>query len=164
MLDVEQGSLSYLLSRPERSRWAGVLRALADELAAQMSPSEIRAFFAVLGRRWARSLPLASSLHRGSDLAAFESAANETLSAADWGWVRIRDLGSSVELQHSCAPLRSAFGDQAMEWAGGLLEGLYEEWLRGQGADRDLVLKQIGPAEGGADTLRFRLAAAEYFA
>ena len=159
MLDVEQGSLSYFLSRPADGRWGGVLRALAEELAAQMSASEIRAFFAILGRRWARSMPLDKS----DNLKDLEAAANKALSSADWGWVRVRDLGSSVEFQHSCAPLRSAFGADAMEWASGLLEGLYEEWLRAQGAERNLVLRQVGRAEGAADTVRFRLATADYF-
>lgn len=164
MLDVEQGSLNYFLSRPAAGRWTGLLSALAEELAAQMPASEIRAFFAVLGRRWARTMPL--NVDGGStatDLKALEQAVNQVICQADWGWMRIKDCGNSVEFQHSCAPLRSAFGDAAMEWAPGLLEGLYDEWLRGQGADRGLVLKQVGRAEGSADTLRFRLASADYF-
>ncbi|MDO9454011.1 MAG: cellulose biosynthesis protein BcsD [Stagnimonas sp.] len=160
MLDVEQGSLNYFLSRPADGRWSGILRALSEELTAQMSAAEIRAFFAVLGRRWARTMPLA----KGGDLKDFESAANAALASVDWGWVRVRDLGSSVEFKHSCAPLRSAFGADALDWASGLLEGLYEEWLREQGADRTLVLRQMGSAEGAADTVRFRLASVDYFA
>lgn len=160
MVDVEQGSLNYLLSRPVDGRWGGLLKALADELAAQMPATEIRAFFAVLGRRWARSMPLPPI----ADLKELETAINTSLAAVDWGWVRVRDLGSSVELQHSCAPLRSAFGVDALPWAPGLLEGLYSEWLREQGAETGLVLRQVGQAEGAADTLRFRLASADYFA
>ncbi len=161
MLDVEQGSLNYFLARPADSRWAGFLRALGDELITQMPAAEIRAFFAVLGRRWARSMPLASLAGESGDLKDFERAVNAALSAADWGWVQVRDLGSSVEIQHACAPLRNAFGADALVWTPGLLEGLYEEWLRVQGAGAGLVLRQFGPAEGATDTLRFRLAAAE---
>lgn len=160
MVDVEQASLNYFLSRPVESRWAGLLRALADELSAQMPAAEIRGFFAVLGRRWARAMPLPAI----ADLKGFESAANAALASADWGWLRVRDLGSSVELQHSCSPLRAVFGAEALGWASGLLEGLYSEWLREQGADGGLVLRQVGQAEGAADTLRFRLAAPDYFA
>ena len=36
--------------------------------------------------------------------------------------------------------------------------------LREQGAEAGLVLRQVGQAEGPADTLRFRLATADYFA
>lgn len=159
MLDVEQESLGYYASRSAHGQWAGVLRALADELTAQMPATEIRSFFVVLGRRWARSMPLAE----GGDLKAFERAANAALSSCDWGWVQVRDLGSSVEFQHACAPLRAAFGPESLAWASGLLEGLYEEWMRAQGADRNLLLRQVGEAQGVTDTLRFRLAAADYF-
>lgn len=160
MVDVEQASLNYFLSRPVDRRWAGILGALAGELTAQMPVAEVRGFFAVLGRRWARAMPLPAI----ADLKGFEAAANTVLAAADWGWVRVRDLGSSVELQHSCSPLRAAFGGEAMGWASGLLEGLYSEWLREQGAESGLVLRQVDQAEGAADTLRFRLASPDYFA
>lgn len=159
MLDIEQGSMDYLMSRPVDVRWAGFLAVLADELAAQMSAAEIKAFFAVLGRRWARRMPISA----GNDLATLEAAANKAFSSCDWGWVRIRDLHNCVEFLHSCAPLRSAFGEAAMAWAPGLLEGVYAEWLREQGAGQGLVLKHVGRAEGALDTLRFRLAAADYF-
>ena len=160
MPDVEQQSLSYFMSRPEQGRWAGLLRALADELSSQMSAAEIRAFFVVLGRRWARAMPLSIADRRDSGLSDFERAANAVLAPCDWGWVRVRDLGSIVELEHSCAPLRSAFGAEALPWSTGLLEGLYAGWMQALGADGDLVLRQVGGAEGAADTLRFRLAAA----
>ncbi len=159
MLDAEQGSLSYFMSRPVEVRWAGLLSALAEELSAQMPAAEIRAFFAVLGRRWARTMPLPA----GGGLKEMEQSMNASLSACGWGWVRVRDLGNAVEFQHSCAPLRTAFGAAAMEWAPGLIEGLYEEWLREQGAGRGLTLKQVGTAEGAVDTLRLRLAAGDYF-
>lgn len=160
MLDVEQGSLEYFLSRPVDARWAGLLQALAEELAGQMPQPEIKAFFAVLGRRWAQKMPLPKS----ADLKDFEREANAVFAACEWGWLRIRDLGNCIEFQHSCAPLRAAFGAEAMGWTPGLLEGLYEEWLRDLGAGKGLVLRQVGRAEGPADTLRFRLAAADYFA
>jgi hypothetical protein len=162
MVDLEQGSLEYFMSRPEDRRWAGVLRALADELSAQMSASEIRAFFVVLGKRWAQAMPLPKE--SGAGLNQFERAANAVLGAVDWGWMRVRDQQSSVEIDHCCAPLRKAFGPAAMEWSSGLLEGLYAEWLRGQGAEQGLLLRQVGLDEGVIDTWRFRLATAEHFA
>ena len=160
MLDSEQGSLSYLMSRPADGQWGGFLGVLAEELSAQMPASETKAFLAVLGRRWARRLPLATA----SDLKQLEKNINTALSYCNWGWVQVVDLNNCVEFRHSCAPLRKAFGDEAMVWASGLLEGLYEEWLREQGAGRGLVLRQVGRAEGAADTLSFRLANADYFA
>lgn len=160
MLDLEQGSLDYFLSKPVDAQWSGFLSALAEELAAQMPASEGKAFFAVLGRRWARQMPLPA----GGDLKALEKAANTMFAACGWGWVRVRDLSNCIEFQHSCAPLRAAFGAEAISWTAGLLEGVYEEWLREQGAGRGLVLRMVGRVEGSADTLRFRLATPDYFA
>lgn len=160
MLDVEQGSLEYFLARPIDPRWSGFLRVLAEELSAQMPPAEIKAFFAVLGRRWAQKNPLP----QGGDLKTFEREANVVFARQDWGWMRTRDLGNCIEFQHSCAPLRAAFGADAMGWSSGLIEGVYAEWLRELGAGNGLVLQQAGRAEGAADTLRFRLAAHDYFA
>ena len=160
MLDLEQGSLDYFLSRPVDAQWAGFLAVLGEELGAQMPAHETKAFFAVLGRRWARRMPLPA----GGDLKALEKSANAVFSTCGWGLVRVRDLGNCVEFQHSCAPLRSAFGIEAMSWTPGFLEGIYQEWLREQGASQGLVLRLVGRAEGAADTLRFRLAASDYFA
>ena len=159
MFDVEQGSLDYFLSRPTDVRWAGFLKVLAEELSAQMPADEIRSFFAVLGRRWAQKMPLP----KGGGLKELERALNATLESCQWGWVRVRELENCVEFQHSCAPLRSAFGAEALRWAPGLLEGLYEEWLRDLGAGKALVLRQVGGVQGNTDTLRFRLAASEHF-
>ncbi|MDP3859606.1 MAG: cellulose biosynthesis protein BcsD [Stagnimonas sp.] len=154
MSDLEQGSLAYFLSAPVDAQWADFLRVMAEELAEQMSAEEIRAFFAVLGRRIARRNPLAA----GETLQDLESAVNQHLRRCNWGWMRVRDLNTSLEFLHSCSPLRQALGDQAMDWAPGLFEGMYDEWLKQSGADETLVFQQVGRPEGMQDTLRFRLA------
>lgn len=154
MSDIEQGSVAYFLSRPVNPQWSDFLHSLAEELGEQMGAEEIRAFFTVLGRRIARRNPLAA----GETLHDLERVINDYLARCDWGWMRVRDLNSSLEFLHSCAPLRRAFGDAALDWAPGLLEGLYSEWLKQSGAEESLVLQQLGRAEGVADTLRFRLA------
>lgn len=160
MFDVEQGSLDYFLGRPVEPRWAGFLTVLAEELAAQMPATELRSFFGVLGRRWAQKYPLPAS----GDLKQLEASINSAFSACEWGWVYVRDLGNCIEFLHSCAPLRTAFGANALEWTPGFLEGLYEQWLQDHGAGKGLVLKQAGRVQGPADTLRLRLATADYFA
>jgi hypothetical protein len=160
MSDVDQGSLQYFQSRACNSQWAGFLRALAEELMQQMPVEELRAFFFVIGGRIATQNPLPG----GASLADLESNANAYFNKLDWGWVKVRDLQSSLEFAHSCAPLRQAFGDNALSWASGLLEGLYATWLRQVGAANQLELHQIGGAEGAVDTLRFRLAHPSYFA
>lgn len=154
MSDLEQGSLVYFLSAPAGTQWTEFLAVLSEELADQMSPEENRAFLTVLGRRIARRNPLT----QGETLQDLENFVNEFLRSSGWGWMRVRDLNSSLEFLHSCSPLRQAFGDAAMDWAPGLLEGLYSEWLKQLGADPALVFQQLGRPEGLPDTLRFRLA------
>ena len=154
MSDIEQSSVGYFLSRPIQPQWKDFLQALAQELTEQMGADEIRAFFAVLGKRVARANPIAG----GETLSDLENSVNQFLARCDWGWMRVRDLNSSLEFLHSCAPLSAAFGASAMDWAPGFLEGMYTEWLKQSGADESLVLQQLGRAEGVAETLRFRLA------
>jgi Cellulose synthase subunit D len=159
MLDLEQGSLAYFTNRPSSPQWSGFLRAFAQELTAQMPAAESRAFCRLLGQRWARENPLPEATRLGD----LETVVNQWLAARDWGWVSIRDLQSSLEFQHSCSPLRQAFGTEGWAWSVGLLEGLYTQWARQFGAGDGLVVRQVGSVEGVVDTLRLRLAPQAHF-
>jgi len=154
MNETETGSLRYFMADAREPRWGGFLRVLSDELNDQMNVEEIRAFFYVLGKRLAEQSPLGNA----ESLEDLETGANAYFRQIGWGWMRVRDVQTSLELVHACAPLRSAFGDEGMAWAGALLEGLYSAWLHEIGAGDELTLRQIGDAEGAVDTLRFRLA------
>jgi hypothetical protein len=160
MSTVELHSLEYFAARACDPQWKIFLRALADELGAQMPDTELRAFFHVIGGRIARQAPLPP----GSSLADLEKNVNAYCAASGWGWLAVRDLSNSLEFQHSCAPLRAAFGDDALPWTSALLEGLYAEWVKQVGAGDQLELHQVGDAEGPTDTLRFRLAHPSLFA
>lgn len=154
MTELDQGSLQYFSAHACDPQWRSFLGALASELNAQMPPEELRAFYYVVGRRMADQSPL----QPGDSLNELEGKLNAVFSGMQWGWCKVRDLGSSLEFAHSCSPLRAAFGDASMEWCGALLEGMYATWLRQLGASADLLLRQVGSAEGPTDTLRFRLA------
>lgn len=159
MNDVEQASLNYYQSFACSEQWAEFLHALASELQAQMSPEENRAFFYVLGGRIAARMPLPGT----ATLEAFERSANERFRQIRWGWTQIRDVHSSLEIVHHCAPFRQAFGDAAMAWSSGLLEGVYSYWLKQLGAGQELQLRQVGHADAASDTLQFRFAHASLF-
>ncbi|MDB5970702.1 MAG: hypothetical protein JWQ90_3152 [Hydrocarboniphaga sp.] len=159
MSDLEQGSLQYFHSRASHSLWLPLLRALADELNAQMPPEELRSFFFAIGGRIAAADPLPA----GTSLADLERNANHWFGYAGWGWVKIRDLQSSLEFVHACAPLRQAFGDVALAWSPAVIEGIYAAWLKRLGASGPLELHQVGGVEGPVDVLRFRLAHPSYF-
>jgi hypothetical protein len=154
MSDVERRSLDYFMSQASQPQWQGFLSALAAELNQQMPPAELRAFFYLVGQRMGEAEPLSAAQSLGD----LEREANTYFGQVGWGWMYVRDMQTSLEFLHSCAPLRRAFGETSLHWASGLLEGLYSAWLRQLGAGAPLVLQQIGMPEGGADTLRFRLA------
>ncbi|HEX4872566.1 MAG TPA: cellulose biosynthesis protein BcsD [Nevskiaceae bacterium] len=154
MSEIEQNSLRYYQRQAVDPQWQSFLLALAEELQGQMSAAENRAFFYVIGGRIARSRPLPS----GQSLQDLEQAANQRLAELSWGWMQVRDLETSLEFVHACAPLRDAFGERALDWTPALLEGLYAEWVKQLGAGSALQLHQVGKPEGLCDTLRFRLA------
>jgi hypothetical protein len=156
MVDAEAASVGYLFARQLPARWDGVLAALAEELSAQMAATEIRAFFVVLGRRWAKTLPLAAS----ATVAELEQSINAALAECGWGFVQVRDEGTALDFSHACSPLVATFGEAATPWTVGLLEGLYEEWLRASGSSQGLSLRFVSGPVGAAQVLRFRLAAA----
>lgn len=154
MNDLERGGLQYFASRACDPQWRLFLGTLADELNEQMDVEEIRAFFYVLGQRMAEAEPIAEV----ETLEELEASINQRLDASGWGWTVIRDVHSSLEFVHSCAPLRAAFGEDSLAWSGAILEGMYAVWLKALGAGDELQLRQIGEPEGAVDTLRFRLA------
>lgn len=153
MTDFEQRSLEYFLGRSGDRQWLGFLGALAAELGQQMVAEDLRAFFSLVGGRMAETTPLPQDL----TLPQLEDHINTYLDDVGWGWIQIEDRQSTLEFTHGCAPLRKAFGDEAMEWAPGVLEGLYGGWLRQLGAGDNLALEQVGSAEGTCDALRFCL-------
>lgn len=160
MSDLEQQSLRYFTQRECDPQWQAFLSALSAELSEQLSLPELRGFFYAVGARMAAQSPVES----GTSLNDMEQAFNRWLSLRNWGFVKIEDRHNALEFLHSCAPLRAAFGEQGMVAAGAIIEGLYSAWLQQVGIEEQLELRQIGVAEGIADTLRFRLAHRSLFA
>lgn len=131
-----------------------LLRALISEVT-QSLPDELRAAAAVrVGTRLAALEPLA----HGDSLVALEQAMGDWLARQGWGWVRLRDRGDWLEIEHRCHPLRPVLGDQAAVWAASLLGGLLLGWLRDGGADASLQLRSLGPAVGIDEALRYAMA------
>ncbi|WP_028081472.1 cellulose biosynthesis protein BcsD [Solimonas soli] len=131
-----------------------LLRALGHELAAQISAPVLRTLLYRAGRAIAREHS-ASGLRT---LADFEQFAGRTLAALDLGWVQIEEVSGAVDFVHGCAPLVNWFGAQAEDWAPGLLEGLYAEWMSQLGADDRLDVREIEDASLPPDRHRLRFA------
>jgi hypothetical protein len=154
MADIHRTSLHYLLSQPQNAQWSFFLQALAEEMASQMPPDELRIFFQTVGKRIARS----HGVVVGDSLSDLQEAFNAVFSDKGWGWCVVSDGGQYLEILHGCAPLRQGFGDAAMPWVAGLLEGMYSQWLLQMGAGSSLKLQQVGEVETPADVFTFHLA------
>ncbi|PWN56870.1 cellulose biosynthesis protein BcsD [Abyssibacter profundi] len=146
--------LAYFSEQQCGRQWRAFLGALAEELAEQMSDDEIQSFMYVLGRRMGESVQPAEA----STLEEMEAAANAIWADWNWGLVRFKDVQTSLEIIHDCAPFRAAFGAAGISWSGALLEGIYSRWFEAFGAGDDLVLRQIEIEEGEVDSYRYRLA------
>lgn len=154
MANALESSLKYFARQQVSPQWQGFLQALADELSAQMPAKEIESLMYVLGRRMAGSLRPDVS----GTLEQMEADINAVWAGMSWGWVSLKDVQTSLEIVHHCAPFRAAFGAESAGWAGALLEGIYSLWFEAFGAGDDLVLRQIEFEAGSVDLYRFRLA------
>lgn len=154
MANQLESSLKYFSGQQVSTQWQGFLKALSDELRQQMPAEEIESLMYVLGRRMANDI----RPDVGGTLEQMQAAINDVWAAMNWGWVNVKDVQTSLEIVHCCAPFRAAFGDDALQWAGALLEGIYSLWFEEIGAGDDLVLRQIDMEAGSVDSYRYRLA------
>lgn len=149
-----ESSLKYFAGQQVSRQWQGFLHALSDELQQQMPAEEIESLMYVLGRRMGQDI----RPDVGGTLAQMQDAINDVWASMNWGWVSVKDVHTSLEIVHHCAPFRAAFGEEGLQWAGALLEGIYSLWLEELGAGDDLILRQIELEAGSVDVYRFRLA------
>ena len=154
MANQLESSLKYFAGQQVSTQWQGFLQALSAELQQQMPAEEIESLMYVLGRRMAQDI----RPDVGGTLDQMQTAINDVWAEMSWGWASVKDVQTSLEIVHHCAPFRAAFGDEAVQWAGALLEGIYSLWFEELGAGDDLILRQIEVEEGSVDVYRYRLA------
>lgn len=130
--------LEFLLTERISRQWAGFLRAFSEEMQSQLSTEEFRELLRNMGLRLGESLPIEAK----DTIEALESAINSHLQQMQWGYARMTDSGSMLQIQHHFDPLSSALNIDATV-SGGLLEGVYEYWFRSAGAEDDLRVLQI---------------------
>lgn len=150
-MDDQQASLEYFSEQQCASQWRGFLSALAGEFTEQLPAEDLRALWRRIGERFAAATPLGDC----QTLDDLEAAINRIWAQLNWGWVRIDDQGDALAIRHHCAPLRAAFGAQALPWSAGYLEGAYQSWFSSLGIDPGLHIRQ---APEVLDALEFRLA------
>ena len=60
-----------------------------------------------------------------------------------WGWVSLRELDDAIGIEHHAAPLAEAFGDAALPWSVGLLEGFYQTVFKVLGAGDSMRIETV---------------------
>lgn len=78
----------------------------------------------------------------------------------NWGWVEFSDMQDHVEIAHHATPLAEAFGDEALPWSIGLLEGFYQHLLHALGASINMTVRAVD-GEWTGMSIRFHLGLAK---
>jgi hypothetical protein len=128
--EADRISLRYFAQQHCARQWAHFIAAMFAEFEERVDPVEADQFLETLGSRMAQSLPL----RRCDSLEELEEDINAVLEGIDWGWVRIEEAGGFIEIEHGAYPLVPQ-DEQRRSWLAPTLEGLYTEWMTGQGGD-----------------------------
>lgn len=130
--------VEYLSDRQCSRQWKSFLGALAEEFSTQLDPADLRALMHRVGDRFASQITL-DSCQTVDDM---QFAMSKVWVGLDWGWVAVEEASDHLRITHNCAPLRSAFGQDALAWTPAFLEGVYQRWFQEQGSGAALTVKQ----------------------
>jgi hypothetical protein len=132
----------YFREQQVAPQWLLMLRALAQELGERADVADLRQLWAGVGERAARDV--AEQFVGINTLPDLEQAFNATWQHMNWGWVRFQEQGEAVDIFHYCAPLVQAFGEDAVPWSIGILEGFYHHIFSQLGADSAMQVQAVG--------------------
>lgn len=145
---------NYLREQQISFQWAPILRCMATELAAQLSEEELHNLFLKIGQRLATDM--GADFEGLQTLSELEEKVNDLWARMNWGWVEIKEAGGGMDVRHQFAPLAEGFGDDALGWSVGLLEGFYQTLFYSLGASNSLRVRIVGEPLVGMEThLRF---------
>lgn len=145
---------NYFRGQQVSLQWLPFLRAMGSELTAQTDAKELRHLFFKIGEQFAKDTE--ELFHGAHSLAQLEETLNDFWSRINWGWVSLNEATGCIEISHQSAPLAEAFGDDALEWSIGLLEGFYQSVFSVLGASDTMTVRGVGTPSGGMDVnLRF---------
>jgi hypothetical protein len=150
-LDEELISLHYYARQQCSRQWVHFLAAMFSEFEERVAPEEADQFLEALGLKMAKLLPL----RHCATLVELEDDVNSVLEGIDWGWMRLRESDSFIELTHGAYPLVPQ-DENRRSWLVPILEGLYGGWLGEQGGDHSLTARLAGEPSGIGALLTFR--------
>ena len=130
---------NYFRSQQISLQWLPFLRAMASELSDQIDPNDLRLLFSRIGERFAKDVE--ERFNDAQTIAQLEDSLNAFWAQVNWGWVSFTETKGFVEIEHQAAPLAEAFGDDALGWSIGLLEGFYQSVFGQLGAGESMRVK-----------------------
>ena len=130
---------SYVRGQQISLQWLPVLRAMAMEMPEHSRPADLKNLFFKIGWRFGKDT---EHLFNGAKtLPQLEEVLNDFWSQINWGWVKLNEVKGQIDIAHQAAPLAEAFGDEALGWSVGLLEGFYQSIFSLLGANDAMVCR-----------------------
>src|ERR1700683_3843201 len=149
-LEQDLLSLHYYARQQCSRQWVHFMAAMFAEFEERVPQAEADQFLEALGAKMANLLPL----RHCDSLEELEEDINSVLEGIDWGWMRLREGDSFIEITHCAYPLVPQ--DEARRsWMVPLREGLYRGWLGEQGGDASLTTRLHGTTAGNGAALTF---------
>lgn len=131
---------TYFRSQQVPLQWLPILQAIGAELPTHTDARELRELLFRIGTRFAGGSE--TLFQAAQSLPQLEESLNDFWTRIQWGWVALSEDDSFIRVEHHAAPLAEAFGDDALPWSVGLLEGFYETVFRTLGAGASMVIRK----------------------
>ncbi len=139
---MEKEIIKYLSAQQSSMQWKAFLDAFSQELAQQLTASNLRGLMRRSGERFAKQHPLPDT----ETIEALQEAANTVWRSLNWGWVAISEDNGRLSIKHYLSPLQASM-PEGTPWSTGFLEGVYEQWMHQSGADASLRVSQTRLAD-----------------
>ncbi|HTQ34973.1 MAG TPA: cellulose biosynthesis protein BcsD [Stellaceae bacterium] len=149
-LDEDALSLTYYARQQCSRQWVHFMAAMFAEFEERVDPGEADQFLEAIGFKMARLLPL----RRCASLEELEGDINSLLEGIDWGWMRLREAESFIEITHGAYPAVPQ-DESRRSWLVPILEGLYTGWLAEQGGDPSFTARLASQPKGSGTLLTF---------
>jgi hypothetical protein len=140
---------NYFRAQQVSLQWLPMLRAMATELAAHTDASDLRRLFFKIGQRFAADT--GDLFQSAKSLTELEEYLNDFWMRINWGWVEFAENESYIDISHHASPLAEAFGDGALPWSVGLMEGFYQSVFHVLGASETILVREVMGLSSGMD-------------
>ena len=145
---------SYFRGQQVSLQWLPVLRAIALEMSANADAKSLHYLFSNIGARFATDAQ--DCFTDVQTLTQLQESLNDFWSQINWGWVNLTEVKDGIVITHQAAPLAEAFGDEALVWSSGLLEGFYQHVFKRLDTSNTMAVRSLDASSDGMEIrLRF---------